>query len=108
MNKSNIKIRPARFKEVIGTGRIGSVFATFDQLRSALGDPHDCIEEGEWVSRDNKVRAEWAFVVNNNKNLIFTIYDYKSKIPFDQIKQWNLGGKNYEVKRYLSELITIE
>jgi hypothetical protein len=108
MTKSNIKIRPAKFKEVIGTGRIGSVFATLDQLKSAFGEPHDCRTECEWESRDNKVRLEWAFVVNKNRNLVFTVYDYKSSEPLGKIKRWNLGGKNYKVKKYISELISVE
>jgi len=108
MTKSNIKIRPAKFKEVIGAGRIGSVFATLDQLKSVFGEPHDCRAEGEWESRDKKVRLEWAFVINNNKKLVFTIYDYKSRHPLNQIKRWNLGGKSEKVKDYLSKKLLVE
>lgn len=93
MTKSNIKIRPARFKEVIGTGGIGTVYASFDRLKAALGEPHDATAEGEWESRDHKVRAEWAFVINNDRRLVFTIYDYKCREPLDGIKRWNLGGR---------------
>lgn len=105
MNKTKIKISPARFKEVIGTGGIGSVYGSFDQLKAALGEPHDCTEAGEWESRDNKVRVEWAFVINNDKRLVFTIYDYKCTEPLEDIKRWNLGGKKKDERiiRYLEE-----
>lgn len=103
MNKLNIKIRHARFKEVIGTGGIGSVFASFDQLKAALGEPHDCNIEGEWESRDNKVRAEWAFMIDNDRRLVFTIYDYKSDQPLEDIKRWNLGGRKRD-KRIINFL----
>jgi hypothetical protein len=106
MIKSNIKIRLAKFKEVIGTGGIGSVYATFDQLKTALGEPHNCTVAGEWESRDNKVRVEWGFVINDDKRLVFTIYDYKRTEPFEEIKRWNLGGKKRDEKiiRCLEEL----
>lgn len=98
MTKSNIKIRPAKFKEVIGSGGIGSVYASLDRLKSVLGEPHDCAVPGEWESRDKKVRVEWAFVINNDKRLVFTIYDYKRSEPLEDIKRWNLGGKKGDVK----------
>ena len=108
MNKLNIKIRQAKFKEVIGTGGTGSVFASLDQLKVALGEPHDCTVAGEWESRDNKVRAEWAFIINNDKRLVFTIYDYKSRYPLDKIKQWSFGGRSDEIKEYLKEMLLVE
>ena len=98
MTKSNIKIRPAEIKEVIGTGGIGSVYASFDRLKSILGEPHDCATSGEWESRDKKVRVEWAFVINNDKRLVFTIYDYKRSEPLENIKRWNLGGKKGDAR----------
>lgn len=96
MTKSNIKIRPAKFNEVIGTGGIGSVYASLDRLKAILGEPHDCTAEGEWESRGKKVRAEWAFVIDNDKRLMFTIYDYKRTGPLNEIKRWNMGGKKMD------------
>ena len=55
-----------------------------------------------------KVRVEWAFLIKGKADMLFTIYDYKSKCPLDQIKQWSLGGKNEKVKDSLSMLLLVE
>jgi len=103
-----LKFKPATRKQTYGTSRVGTIHASFEELKEKLGEPHDCTKEGDWESGDNKVRVEWAFLINGNKNLIFTIYDYKSRFPLDQIKQWSLGGKSNEVKDYLSKLLLVE
>jgi hypothetical protein len=108
MQKEKIKFRPANLKKTYGTSRIGTVHATYDELVEVLGIPHDRTIEGEWESRDNKTRVEWAFVINNDKKLIFTIYDYKSRYPLEQIKQWSLGGKSSDVKDYLKDKLMVE
>ena len=99
--KKNLKYRLAELKETYGTSRIGTVHASYDELIEALGQPHDRALKGEWESADNKIRVEWAFVINNEKKLVFTIYDYKSRYALDQIKQWS-------VKKYLSNILLIE
>jgi hypothetical protein len=40
--------------------------------------------------------------------MLFTIYDFKSKWPLDQIGQWSLGGKNQKVKDPLSLILKVE
>ncbi len=104
----NFKINHATKKQINRSSRIGTVHASFEELKKILGEPHDCTVPGEWESGDNKTRVEWAFIVNNDKRLIFTIYDYKSRFPLENIKQWSLGGKNCDVKKYLSEILIIE
>ncbi len=106
--KENLNCRLAKLKETYGTSRIGTVHATYDELVEVLGQPHDRTSMGEWESADNKIRVEWAFVINNDKKLIFTIYDYKSRYDLSQIKQWSLGGRSDEVKEYLKEILLIE
>ncbi len=98
----------AKLKETYGTSRIGTIHATYDELVDALGQPHDRTAQGEWESADNKIRVEWAFIINNDKKLIFTIYDYKSRYLLDKIKQWSLGGGSDEVKEYLKEMLLVE
>jgi len=103
-----MKYRPAKLKETYGTSRIGTVHASYDELVEVLDQPHDRVLRGEWESADNKIRVEWAFVINDNEKLIFTIYDYKSRYELDQVKQWSLGGRSDDVKKYLSKILLIE
>ncbi|MCF7819862.1 MAG: hypothetical protein K9M44_00120 [Candidatus Pacebacteria bacterium] len=108
MIKTDFKIKHATPKQVNGTSRIGTIHSSFEELKEKLGDPHDCTVSGDWESGDKKVRVEWAFVINNDKNLVFTIYDYKSRFPLEQIKQWSLGGRSSEIKEYLSKILLVE
>lgn len=108
MKKEKIQLSPATKKETSRSSRVGTVHASFEELKKALGEPHDCTKTGEWESGDKKIRVEWAFIVNNNKKLLFTIYDYKSRWPLAQIKQWSLGGKDCGVKKHLSKILLIE
>ena len=98
MQNKKIKYRHAKPKEIMRTGRIGTIYATFDQLKKVFGEPYDCTVEGEWESRDNKVRVEWAFILDNNKKAVFTVYYYKNNLDLDKIKMWSLGGKKLNQK----------
>ncbi len=108
MQNKKLKFRLAKLKETYGTSRIGTIHATYDVLVETLGQPHDRTAKGEWESADQKTRVEWAFVINNDKKLVFTIYDYKSRYPLDKIKQWSLGGRSDEVKEYLKDMLLVE
>lgn len=103
-----LKLKPATRKQTYRTSRIGTIHASFKELKEKLGEPHDCTKEGDWESGDKKVRVEWAFIINSKSSMIFTIYDYKSKWPLEQIKQWSLGGKNQKVKDLLSRILKVE
>ena len=102
------KVKPATRKATMGTSRIGTIDASFNELKSLFGEPHDCTKEGGWYSADGKIRVEWAFLIGGKRDMVFTIYDYKSKCPLDQVKQWSLGGKNPKVKDSLSLLLVVE
>ena len=41
-------------------------------------------------SPDGKIKAEWVGRING---LVFTIYDYKSKVDPEQNTDWHIGGK---------------
>jgi hypothetical protein len=41
-------------------------------------------------SPDGKIKAEWIGKING---LVFTIYDYKSKVEPEQNTDWHIGGK---------------
>ena len=106
--KVDFKIKKATKKSTIGTSRIGTVHASIEELKEKLGEPHDCTKQEDWESRDNKVRVEWAFIINDDKKLVFTIYDYKSRYSLEQIKQWSLGGRGSDVKKYLNNVLLVE
>lgn len=108
MINSKLKLKPATRKETCGSSRIGTIHASFEELKTILGEPHDCTKEGDWESGDHKVRVEWAFLINGEKEKLFTVYDYKSGWPLEQIGQWSLGGKNLEVKDSLSLILKVE
>ena len=105
MINTNFKINHATKKQINRTSRIGTVHASFEELKKAFGEPHDCTMSGEWEAKDNKTRVEWAFIVNNDKRIIFTIYDFKDKQALDEVKRWSLGGKKRDQKivKFLEE-----
>lgn len=105
---AKFKVKPATLKATYGSSRLGTIHANFEELRNLFGEPHDRTKEGKWQSTDNKVRAEWAFLIKGKADMLFTIYDYKSYCPLDQVKQWSLGGKNEKVKDSLSLLLSVE
>lgn len=43
------------------------------------------------ASPDNKIKAEWVGRING---LVFTIYDYKSRLEPERNTDWHIGGKN--------------
>lgn len=103
-----LKFKHATKKETFRSSRVGTIHASIEEIKKIFGEPHNCTEPGDWESADKKVRAEWAFIINNDKNLVFTIYDYRSRFPLDQIKQWSLGGRSTEIKEYLSKILLVE
>lgn len=42
-------------------------------------------------SPDGKIKAEWIGKING---LVFTIYDYKSRVDPDRNTDWHIGGKS--------------
>ena len=42
------------------------------------------------ASLDSKIKAEWVGRING---LVFTIYDYKSKLEPERNTNWHIGGK---------------
>jgi hypothetical protein len=101
--------RPAKFKELDKTSRIGAVFAGFNELVRAFEQPHDRTKAGEWESKDNKVRAEWAFAVEiqrDQRTFVFSIYDFKEKTPLKKLREWSLAGRKEdkdEIIKFLAD-----
>jgi len=42
-------------------------------------------------SSDDKIKAEWVGKING---LVFTMYDYKSRIDLERNTDWHIGGRN--------------
>lgn len=93
MNNEKIKFKLAKVKDTYWTGRIGTVCSSYKNLVERLGEPHNRTESGKWESRDGKTRFEWAFILKGEKDIVFTIYDYKNKLGKDEIKEWSLGAR---------------
>ena len=49
-------------------------------------------------SQDGKIKAEWVGRING---LVFTIYDYKSKLAPERNTDWHIGGKHKVVVELL-------
>ena len=52
------------------------------------------------ASLDGKIKAEWVGRINS---LVFTIYDYKSRLDPERNTDWHIGGK----VKFVAELVNI-
>lgn len=52
------------------------------------------------ASLDGKIKAEWVGRING---LVFTIYDYKSRLDPERNTNWHVGGK----QKFVAELVTL-
>ena len=52
------------------------------------------------ASLDGKIKAEWVGRING---LVFTIYDYKSRLDPERNTDWHIGGK----QKFVAELVNI-
>jgi len=52
------------------------------------------------ASPDGKIKAEWIGRING---LVFTIYDYKSKLDLERNTDWHIGSK----QKFVAELISL-
>ena len=52
------------------------------------------------ASPDSKIKAEWVGRING---LVFTIYDYKSKLDPERNTDWHIGGK----QKFVADLVSI-
>jgi hypothetical protein len=52
------------------------------------------------ASPDGKIKAEWVGRING---LVFTIYDYKSKLDPERNTDWHIGGK----QKFVAELVNL-
>jgi len=66
----------------------------YEDIVQVFGDP----QFGK--SLDDKIKVEWIGKING---LVFTIYDYKSRVDPERNTDWHIGGKN----RFTSELIVL-
>lgn len=88
------------FDQLNGSGLVGYVRATREELELLFGTPNVASEVlGE--SADGKVTTEWALEIECEKGRkrVFTIYDYKEdKAPaMDEVFDWHVGAHGDEV-----------
>jgi hypothetical protein len=55
-------------------------------------------------SLDGKIKAEWVGTING---LVFTIYDYKSRIDLRCNTDWHVGGKKKIVVDLISAFLRV-
>jgi hypothetical protein len=66
----------------------------YEDVVRVFGAPH------LGMSLDGKTKAEWIGRING---LVFTIYDYKSKLDPERNTNWHIGGK----QKFVAELVNI-
>lgn len=76
----------ATSKEKIGGGFIGRIKISYPELLQILGKPHF---DG---SGDNKVDAEWAYMLDRDSKTVVTVYNYKTDGPVHYETNWHIGG----------------
>ena len=52
------------------------------------------------ASPDGKIKSEWVGRING---LVFTIYDYKSRLDPERNTDWHIGGK----VKFVAELVNV-
>ena len=86
----------ASAEEINGTGLQGYAETSYEALVRAFGEP-DRLDDG-------KVRVEWQLKFPDGT--IATIYDWKEyRIPVEQVKIWNIGGKNQDAVRWVQNVL---
>jgi hypothetical protein len=60
----------------------------YDDLVKVFGEPDTDFES------DSKIKAEWRGKINGE---VFTIYDYDSTVPVEDVTRWHIGGKKPEI-----------
>lgn len=68
---------------------------SYQDIVGAFGEPQWCGQ-----SPDGKTKVEWIGRVNG---LLFTIYDYKSKVDPKDNTDWHIGGK----VKFAAELVNL-
>lgn len=89
-------------KKRTGTSFKGYLYARYDQLVSAFGDPRQSQQS------DNKTDVEWII---DTPHGVATIYNYKdgkaylgqSGLSPEEIYEWHVGGKKSEVYDWIKD-----
>lgn len=96
-------------KDVIGSGFVGYLQGSYNDLVKCFGRPNDRTREGKWWSGDGKVRAEWTFKTTaRRRRAVITIYDYKENQPVHSVTNWHVGlkGAAYRLEDFFKEVNT--
>jgi len=92
-----MKLEKINMNDVNGTSLMGYVTCKYEKLVKVFGEP---ITD----STGDKVTCEWEGKLDG---IPFTIYDWKTNVPYKENLNWNIGGYNQKavnaVKGYLAE-----
>lgn len=82
------EIKPVRSSARIGSSYAGIIRCDFDVLEANLGTP--C----RVPTSDNKVTCIWdlSLRLESGRWILFTVYNYKDKIPAEEISMWHVGS----------------
>jgi hypothetical protein len=87
------KLKLGKSDDASGTSLQGTIEVDFDTLVKLYGQPtrHE----------DSKVQAEW--VLRAPDATVVTIYDYKEKVPAEEVTDWHIGGRSQKVLDLVSK-----
>jgi hypothetical protein len=92
-----MKLEKINMNEVNGSSYMGDVTCKYEKLVKVFGNPQTGIFDG-------KVTCEWEGKLDG---VLFTIYDWKTDVPYKENLNWNIGGFNQKavnaVKLFLAE-----
>lgn len=81
--KTAITFKRALWPAVAGTGLMGTVVTTYDDLVRAFGQPEAC---------GDKSTVEW--IIQFDEGVAATVYDWKTDVTPKSAYAWHIGGKN--------------
>ena len=81
------EIKPVRSSARIGSSYAGIIRCDFDVLEANLGTPAH-------LPNADKVTCIWdlSLRLDDGRWVLFTVYNYKDKIPAEEISMWHVGS----------------
>jgi len=89
-----LNLQYAKYAGVCGTGLVGYMRTTYDDIVKVLGEPHYVNEE--------KVTAEWSIRFVDGP--VVTIYDWKENETPKGYYDWHIGGVSDNALTFIAAL----
>ena len=84
---------------LFGTGKVGEIEATFDELQRVFGAP-EITPAGDG---DGKTRANWW--LRSDDGTVASIYDWKESTPLEALTTWHVGGRTHEALAHVLQAL---